>query len=172
MIFKLLVIFMFAGTFLHAQKPFNTKAYGQLILDGKVTYDGSNEENMFKTLDSLFCKNTREKRFYFKVANRIQQLSDGALGEYFSGIAKKYYFEHNLEFINNIPQLSAQDLKHWLSHIAFDIAADEQDLNQLPKIKNDLDKLVVTCQCNETKQVLIQKLNNDIYKEVNNNLKN
>jgi hypothetical protein len=171
MTIKLTIIFILTSTFLLSQKPFDTKKYGQLILDGKVKYDGTNEEKMFRTLDSLFCKSKDNKNFYFKVANIIQRLSDGALGEYFAGIARKYYMDNNKEFIANVSKMTSKDLANWLSQVAFDIAADEQDLKSLPKIKKSLDKLVLNCNCDEAKKQLIKKYNADIYKEVEFNLK-
>ncbi len=168
---KLTIIFVLTSTFMFAQKQFDTKVFGQEILDGKVKYDGTNEEKMFRTLDSLFCKNKDNKNFYFKVANRIQRLSDGALGEYFAGTARKYYMDNNKEFIANVSKMTSKDLEHWLREVAFDIAADEQDLKNLPKIKTLLDKLVINCNCNETTKTLIKKYNADIYKQVEINLK-
>jgi hypothetical protein len=169
MLNKLTIIFIITSTFLFGQKQFDTKVYGQQILDGKVKYNGTNEEKMFRTLDSLFCKNKANKNFYFKVANRIQRLSDGALGEYFSGTARKYYMDNNKEFIANASKMTNKDLEEWLSHVAFDIAADEQDLKNLPKIKTLLDNLVLNC--NETEKNLIKKYNTVIYKQVEINLK-
>jgi hypothetical protein len=155
-----------------AQKRFDTKVFGQQILDGKVKYDGTNEEKMFRTLDSLFCKNKKSKNFYFIVANKIQRLSDGALGEYFSGTARKYYVDYNKEFISNVYKMTSKDLNEWLSHVAFDIAADEQNLNSLPKIKTLLDNLALNCNCSETIKKLIRKYNVDIYKQIEINLRN
>ena len=126
---------------------------------------------MFRTLDSLFCKSKDNKNFYFKVANIIQRMSDGALGEYFAAIASKYYMDNNKEFIANVSKMTNKDLANWLSQVAFDIAADEQDLKSLPKIKKSLDKLVLNCNCDEAKKQLIKKCNADIYKEIEIDLK-
>lgn len=166
---KLTIIFIITSTFLFGQKQFDTKVYGQQILEGKVKYDGINEEKMFRTLDSLFCKNKDNKNFYFKVANRIQRLSDGALCEKFSSIARKYYMDNNKEFIANASKMTNKDLDEWLSHVAFEIAANEQDLKNLPKIKTLLDNLVLNC--NESEKNLIKKYNIVIYKQVEINLK-
>lgn len=167
----LTIIFILTSIHVFAQKKFDTKVFGQQILDGKVKYDEANEEKMFRTLDSLFCKNKDSKNFYFKVANKIQRLSDGALGEYFSNTARKYYLENTNEFIVNVSKMTSKDLKEWLSHVAFDIAADEQDLKSLPKIKASLDSIVLNCNCGETTKMLISKYNLEIYKEVEINLK-
>ena len=37
---KLTIIFIIINTFLFAQKQFDTKVYGQQILEGKIKYDG------------------------------------------------------------------------------------------------------------------------------------
>ena len=64
MTIKLTIIFILTSTFLFTQNRFDTKVYGQQILDGKVIYDGTNEEKMFRTLDSLLCKDKNNKVFY------------------------------------------------------------------------------------------------------------
>ena len=79
--------------------------------------------------------------------------------------------DNNKEFISNLSKMTSKDLANWLSHVAFDIAADEQDLKSLPKIKKSLDKLVLNCNCDEAKKQVIKKYNADIYKEVEINLK-
>ena len=67
--------------------------------------------------------------------------------------------------------MTSKDLENWLSEVAFNIAADEQDLKNLPKLKTLLDKLVINCNCDETTKTLIEKYNADIYKQVEKNIK-
>jgi hypothetical protein len=162
-------------TLLHSagvgQVKLDTKAFGQKILNGQVKYTNENEDKLMKMLDSLFCKTQADKSFYFKTTNKIFQFSDGALSELCSGTSSRYYFEHNLEFINNSLTLSVKDLDRWLEFAAFDIAADEQDIKSLPKIKKRLDNLVSSCKCDASKQALIKKYNATLYKKIEFNLK-
>ena len=53
MTIKLTIIFILTSTFLLSQKPFDTKKYGQLILEGKVKYDGTNEEKNVSDIRQL-----------------------------------------------------------------------------------------------------------------------
>lgn len=165
-----LTLFLLLNLFGFGQTTVDTKSYGQKILDGKV--QPSDDIKTFRLLDSLFCKNPADKDFYFKVANRIQQLSDGALSEYFSGVASKYYLQYNSEFADRSKVLSKKDLDKWLDFAAFDIAANEQNTNSLPKIKKQLDTLVTTCKCVASKKETIKNLNSTLYKKIEFNLKN
>jgi hypothetical protein len=134
------IIFLFTGFLSHGQVSFETKSFGQKILDGKAK--PSDDIKTFRLLDSLFCKNPLDKDFYFKVANKIQRVSDGALSEYFDGIASKYYLQYNSEFIDRLKTITKKDLSNWLGSAAIDIAQNEQSPSALPKIKKQLDELV------------------------------
>lgn len=164
-------MFLFCTSILLSQKVFDTKFFGQQILDGKVSYDDGNEEKMFQTLDSLFCKAKDDKFFYFQVANRIQRFSDGALSEYFSGVARKYYMNCTKDFLENTSEMKAGDLDNWLKQVAFDLAADAQDISKLPDIRAALEKLLTDCRSDETKKNLLKKCNATVYKQVEANLK-
>jgi hypothetical protein len=135
--------------------------YGQKILDG--TFKPSDDDITFQVLDSLFCKNISDKNFYFNVANKIRSMSDGALGEYFSAIAGKYYQEYNMEFIKNSAKLISIEIESWLNETCYDIAANEQSRDSLPKIKNRLDALVTNCKCSDFQKIQIKNYNKIIY---------
>src|ERR1044072_2560348 len=96
------------------QTTVDTKVFAQGILDGKIK--PKDDIKTFKTLDSLLCKNQSDKTFYFKVSNKIQQTSDGALSEYVSRTFSVYYFEQNSEFIENSKTLNRSDVYKWLDH--------------------------------------------------------
>ena len=166
----ILTIFLFLGFFGFGQTSLDIKAFGQKILDGKAS--PSDDKKTFQLLDSVFSKNPANKDFYFRVANRIQQISDGALSEYFSGVASKYYLQHVSEFADRSKTMTKKDLEHWLDFAAFDIAADEQNINSLQKIKKQLQTLVDTCKCSTDKKETIKNLNSILYKKIEYNLKN
>jgi len=165
-----LTIFLFFSLFGFGQATFDIKSFGQKILDGKTK--PSDDIKTFQLLDSLFCKNPADKDFYFKVANKIQQISDGALSEAFSEYASKYYLQYNSEFTDRSKTMSKPDLKKWLDFAAFDIATKEQNINSLPKIKKQLDALVIACKCDASKKESIKNLNLTLYKKIEYNLKN
>ncbi len=120
----------------------DTKAIGQSILDGKTKYTGTNEEILFPVLDSLLCKKQSDKLFYFKVANKTQQLSDGALSEHVSTIFSSYYFNQNSEFIDKSKTLSEIDIYKWLDYIAYNLYVDnKEDEKGLLKIKEKIKSL-------------------------------
>ena len=166
MAIKILISIIFTTQIVFSQLPFNTKAYGEKILKGYVKYEEDDELNLFNALDSLFCKNKNTKEFYFKVANKIQQFTDGALSEYFAGIASKYYLSYNSEFIANTNKMTNADLRNWLNLISWNIAASEPDCKDLPKIKKRLDALIINCKCDETKKGIIKNCNEIIYKRI------
>jgi|GEM_PF-6214821 len=165
-----LTIFVLIGFLASGQTSFDTKSFGQKILDGKDK--PSDDDKTFRLLDSLFCKNPADKDFYFKVANKIQQMSDGALSEYFDVIASKYYLHYNSEFVDRSKTMTKKDLDKWLSFAAVDIAQTEQSTSALPKIKKRLDDLVTNCKCDASKKELIKSLNSTLYKKIEFNLKN
>ena len=170
MTIKLTIIFILTSTFLFTQNRFDTKVYGQQILDGKVIYDGTNEEKMFRTLDSLLCKDKNNKVFYFSVSNKIQSFTDGALTEYFAGIARKYYFGNTNDFLTNTSKMTSKDLNNWLGLVAYDLALDEKDIKKLPKIQKRLDGLVT--KCNNRQKDILKKCNDNLYKQIKFNLEN
>ena len=153
-----------------SQKKFDTMTFGEKILSGKVR--PSDDDTTFAVLDSLLSKNRKNKDFYFKVANKIQQHADGSLGEFFSGIASKYYFDFNSEFISNSEIMTSEDIKNWLNQAAFDIIETEQATKKLPKIKERLDNLIINCKCDDNKKALINKFNIDLYKKIKLGLEN
>ena len=164
-------IFFFLISFsAFSQQDIDTKSIGRKILKGTVK--PSDNDSTFRVLDSLFCNNPAEKDFYFKVANKIQNMSDGALGEFFSGIASKYYLDYNMEFIRNSSKLTAVEIEGWLNQACYDIAATEQSIDSLPKIKKRLDNLVTNCSCSDNQKNLIKKYNNFIYSCVDNGIRN
>jgi hypothetical protein len=166
MTIKILILLILSSQIVLSQIHFNTKAYGEKVLKGYVKYEEDEELNLFNALDSLFCKNKNTKEFYFKVANKIQQFTDGALSEYFAGIASKYYLSYNSEFIANTNKMTSDDLKNWLNLISWDIAVSEPDSKDLPKIKKRLDALIINCKCDETKKRIIKNCNEIIYKRI------
>ena len=168
----LLTIFLFLNCFVFGQKTVDTKSFGQKILNGQVKYKDGNENEFMRTLDSLFCKNPDNKLFYFKTANKIQQMSDGVLSEYFSSIASKYYLTRNSEFISNVSALSQKEQDAWLVQVAFDIAANEQDTKKLPLIKKRLTDLADSCRCAAPKKDLIKKYNATLYEKIKIEIKN
>jgi hypothetical protein len=154
-----------------SQPKFDTKSFGQEILNGQVQYTNDTEDRLMKMLDSLFCKRQADRSFYFRTTNKIYKLSDGALSELCAGTSSRYYFKNNSEFLNNSTTLTSGDLDRWLEFAAFDIAADEQDIKSLPKIKKRLDELVVNCKCDASEQALLKKYNATLYKKIEFNLK-
>lgn len=90
-------------------------------------------------------------------------MSDGALGEFFSGIASKYYLYYNMEFIRNSSKLTAVEIEGWFNQACYDIATTEQNIDSLPKNKKRLDNLVTNCNCSDNQNILIEKYNNFIY---------
>lgn len=144
------------------------KGHAQQILDGTLMPTDS-EEITFRILDSLFCQNKKDQVFYFLVANKIQQLSDGALSEYVSEIANEFYFNNNSYFLERTQLMSTKDLYRWLDYAAFDIAGDAQEgLKDLPKIKVRLQKLVLD---NPPNKVMIEKCNQYLLKEIEEQIK-
>jgi hypothetical protein len=170
MTLRIIAILTLLWTSTYSQKFIDTKFYGQKILDG--TFKLSDDDTTFQVLDSLFCKNPADKDFYFRVARKIQTMTDGALGEYFSGIASKYYFEYNTEFVRNSKKMTEVEIDGWLGQACYDITATEQSLDSLPKIKKQLDALVTNCKCSDTQKAQINKYNKFIYSCVNEGLRN
>ncbi len=162
--------FLLCASNVFSQNHIDTKSYGQRILIG--TFRPSDDTITFQVLDSLFCKTTVDKDFYFDVANKIQTLSDGALGEYFSGIASRYYLEYNSEFITHSKELSQKDIEGWLSQVGYDIAATEQRVDSLPKIKIRLDNLEKQCNCSFEDKALIKKYNKVVFEIIDSGIRN
>lgn len=148
----------------------DTKSFGQKILNGSAK--PCDDKITFQTLDSLFCKNPIDKDFYFKVANKIQNLSDGALSEFFSGIASKYYLQYNLEFIKNSEKVTSEEIKGWLSQADYDIAATKQRVDSLPMIKKQLSELITNCNCSDKHKKLIVKYNKSLYSIIEEGIRN
>jgi hypothetical protein len=115
------------------------KAHGQNILDGKIK--ASDDNPTFRILDSLCCKNIRDRDFYFKVANKIRQQSDGALSEYFSGASGKFYLTCNSDFLRLSRTISNAEVNNWLDFIAFDFYVDAKYDSDIEKVKAALNKL-------------------------------
>lgn len=120
---KILAIlsFFLAFNIAAGQTTIDTKAFGQDVLDRKI--NPTDDIKTFHTLDSLLCKNKSDKLFYFKVSNKIQQTSDGALSGHVSTTFSDYYFKQNSEFIENSKTLSESDVYKWLDYIAYDLYA-------------------------------------------------
>lgn len=152
------IIFFING--LIGQSVINTKVYGQKILNDQ--FKPKDNQETFQTIDSLLCKNKSDRKFYFRVANKVQQLSDGALSEYLSIVFKKYYFNHTSEFIENSKSLSQSDLYQWLNLIAFELYTEQgQYKNELSAIQSKLKNLE-----NKQDKYLLQKYNTYISKKI------
>ena len=122
----------------------DTKIFGQAILDGKM--QAADDIRTFRTLDSLRCKNKADKIFYFKVANKICQTSDGALSEYVSAVFSDYYFLQTSEFLANSETLNKTEIYKWLDLIAYDLYADSKNGEKdLPSIMSKLTHLEKKC---------------------------
>lgn len=115
------------------------KTYGQKILDGKMK--PSDGTPTFRLLDSLCCKNPVDKDFYFKVANKILQKSDGAVSEYFSVASCKFYLTCNPDFIRLSRTISSTEVNSWLDLIAFNFYADTKYDSNIEKVKVALNRL-------------------------------
>lgn len=158
-----IIISIFLSTnILVGQTPVDTKTFGQSILDGKVK--PTDDIKTFRTLDSLLCKSKSDKIFYFKVANKIQQTSDGALSEYVSTVFSDYYFVQPSEFIENSKTLNKSDVYKWLDFIAFDSYADSKNGEKdLPSIKSKI-KLLEK-KCSSDKIATLKKYNDYLYQK-------
>lgn len=144
------------------QTTVDTKTIGQGILDGK--FKPTDDDKTFKTLDSLLCKNKADKTFYFKVSNKIQQTSDGALSEYVSTVFSDYYFVQTSEFLENSKTLNKSDVYKWLDYIAFNLYADSKNGEKdLPSIKTKI-KLLEK-KCSSDKIATLKKYNNYLYQK-------
>lgn len=165
-LFVLNVVFSF-----HILSQTNLKVYGQQILDNKIK--PTDDAITFRVLDSLFCKDLSSRNFYFKIANKIQHLSDGALSEYVSVIAGKFYLLHNVEFLKRTKQMTKDDIYQWLDYAAFDIAADTQNgLKDLPGIKVKLQSLAKqNPNASAEEKALQKKYNAYLLKEIEENIK-
>ena len=136
-------IFLSTNT-LVGQSTVDTKTFGQNILNGKVK--PTDDIKTFRTLDSLLCKNKSDKIFYFKVANKIQQTSDGALSEHVSTVFSDYYFNQCSEFMEKSKTIVKADIYKWLDFIAFDLYADSKNGEKdLPAIKTKIKLLEKKC---------------------------
>jgi hypothetical protein len=140
---KLTILFLIFSTYIIVgQKTVDTKALGQSILDGKIKYTGTNDEMFFPVLDSLLGKYPHDWVFYFNVANKIQQFSDGALSEHVSTVFSDYYFNEGDHFIDHSRMLSKQEIYKWLDYIAFDLYADSKNgKKDLPVIRSKMKAL-------------------------------
>lgn len=169
--FRLTIAFIMTLTNFYGQSTLDTKMFGQQILDGKAT--AHEDKKTFQLLDSLFCKNKEDKDFYFKVANKIQRNSDGALSEYVSVIAAKFYLEYNSEFIEHSKTMTKTDIDKWLYFVAYDFYANSrQGAKDLPKIKTKLENLSKKYSNASNEDSILRKKYNDwIYIQTEKNIK-
>src|SRR5258708_4011005 len=132
--FIIITIFSLLNIISVGQTTFDTKAFGQKILDGKIKPTG--DKNVFQVVDSLFCKNESNRNFYLKVANKIALKCDGALSEYVCRTAHKFYFDYTNYFIESSKIMDKETLNKWLNFIADDLYMDNHEgVKGLSKIK-------------------------------------
>lgn len=142
----------------------NLKIYGQKILDNKVK--PTDDKNTFQLIDSLFCKNKTNQDFYFNVFNKIQQISDGALSEYVSIVASKYYFINNTEFIKKSKKMTTKAIYQWLDHVAFELYINcENGEKDLPKIKKKIMLLENKFLTNSEEKTKCKTFNDYLYRK-------
>ncbi len=137
-----IIIFLFflvLSTAINSQTDFDTKAYGQEILDGKAKLK---TKKTLQVLDSLFCKNETHKDFYFNVAVKIQQLNDNSIKAHLSNISSKYYLENTLEFITRSKKMKKIDVNKFLDFIAYDIYVFNEKEKNMSVIKGKLKKVL------------------------------
>jgi hypothetical protein len=158
--FILLIGFLFLGAILVAQTTFDTKAFGQKILDGKIKPTA--DKQTFQLIDSLFCKNENNRDFYLRVANKIALKSDGALSEYICQISNKFYFNNTTYFITASKSMSIENLSKWLKFVATDLYMNNRDgVKGLPKIRVEIDKTAAKFLNISYEQMSLRKKYND-----------
>ncbi len=154
------IIFIGYALSVHGQ----LRVYGQKILDNKVK--PTDDKQTLQIIDSLLCKNNADKDFYFKVFNKIQQSSDGALSEYVSTIASEYYFNYITEFIRKSNKMSSKAIFQWLDFVAFDLYADSKnDEKDLPSIKYKIDLLERKFPDTSADKIKCKEYNSYLYKK-------
>ncbi len=150
---------------LYTSAQIDLKIYGQKILDNKIK--PTDDKYTFQIIDSLLCKSKLDRDFYFNVFNKIQQNSDGALSEYVSTIASKFYFNHNIAFIKKSSKMGTKSIHQWLDFVAFDLyVRSENDEKDLPSIKTKIYILEHKFPVNSKDKIKCKTFNDYLYEKI------
>jgi hypothetical protein len=103
----------------------NTKEIGQMFLDNKLL--PNDNVPTLRTIDSLFCKNPEDRKFYFRVFVKIMDKADGALAEEIGLKARLFIQKYTYEFLDLSANLTEKQFSTWATFVGWEIQLSSID---------------------------------------------
>ena len=101
--------------------------------------------------------------FYFKVAMKISDTSDGALSEGLSTYASRYYLKQNNDFMEFTKDYSSNQINKWVDFVAFDLDISSDTTSYYKNIENELVNLIGQCSsCTDADIIRLKGYNKQI----------